>query len=172
MELFEQIFIDLVDDKPVLAHKSKDSAVAQLVREYAGYSRRIERLPDMTPDSTGRDLKSAIALMAPEDQVKLAYHYYLHQGTLEADTSVIVGPPAPEHPVVEEPATVEKDEQYLRMWVLWIFAGLTAAFFFLIMGAALAYTFKRGPNATDDPVFGGLLSIAAKAAEFFLSIGD
>lgn len=168
MDLFAEIFESIPAERLVMSNK-RDSAVAKLLEEYAVYARRIDWLPEMSGTSTYIDFRSALQTMASEDQVKLAYHYYVNQGTLEADPV----PFSPPLPVKREPTgESEKEERVFKLWAAGGAAILFAIIFFIIVGAVLAYTFKRGDTSGDDPVVAGLLNVAAKLAEIFLSAGD
>lgn len=154
MNLMTTVLIDIDDDAPVLAHKSTESALAKLVKEYATYSKRIERLPDMTETSTGKDLKTAILTMAPEDQIKLAYHYYLACGTLEDEESV------------------EKSERNFKLWVAKAVVVVVAGMVLLLVGGAVVYTHRCAPETANEPVISGFLSTAAEIAKILLSFGE
>lgn len=154
MNLMTTVLTDINDDALVLSHKSPESALARLVKEYDTYSKRIERLPDMNPASTGKDLKTAILSMAPEDQIKLAYHYYLNTGTLDVEDSG------------------EKDERQLKHWVVKVTVVVAAALILLLVGGALVYTHRCTAETAGEPVINGFLSTAAEIAKILLSFGD
>jgi hypothetical protein len=148
------VLTDVNDDALVLTHKSPESALAKLVKEYATYSRRIERLPDMNEHSTGRDLKAAIVSMAAEDQVMLAYHYYLNTGTLEDE------------------APAEKAERNFKQKITLVIVGVAAALVLLLAGGALVYSHRCTPESSTEPVISGFLSTAAEIAKILLSFGE
>jgi hypothetical protein len=148
------VFTDISDDALVLTHKSPESALAKLVKEYATYSRRIERLPDMNERSTGRDLKAAIVTMAPEDQVMLAYHYYLNTGTLEDE------------------APAEKAQRNFKQKLTLVVVSLAAALSLLLVGGAVVYSHRCTPESSTEPVISGFLSTAAGIAKILLSFGE
>ena len=154
MNLMATVLTDINDDALVLTHKSPESALAKLVQEYGTYSRRIERLPDMHPASTGKDLKAAILSMAPEDQIKLAYHYYLNCGTLED----------------EDPA--EKAERNFKQKVTLVIVGVIGAMVLLLVGGAVVYSHRCTPESSTEPVISGFLSTAAEIAKILLSFGE
>jgi hypothetical protein len=147
------VLTDINDDALVLNHKSPESAMARLVREYGTYSQRIDRLPDMCATSTGKDLKTAILTMAPEDQIKLAYHYYLNTGTLEDDQAE------------------EVEERKLKHFVVRIIVIVAAAMVLLLVGGAVVYTHQCA-SETGEPVINGFLSTAAEIAKILLSFGE
>lgn len=148
------VLTDIDDDALVLTHKSPESATAKLVKEYDVYARRIERLPNMTDTSTGKELKAAIFSMAPEDQIKLAYHYYLNTGTLEDEESA------------------EKDERKLKHWVVKWSAFVAGGLVLLLVGGALVYSHRCTAETANEPVLNGFLSTAAEIAKILLSLGD
>jgi hypothetical protein len=155
VNLMATVLTDISDDSLVLTHKSPESALARLVKEYDTYSKRIERLPDMTATSTGKDLKTAILSMAPEDQIKLAYHYYLACGTLEDDEAA------------------EKEDRKLKHFVVKVIVSVAASMVLLLVGGALVYTHRcTAAGEGSEPVINGFLSTAAEIAKILLSFGD
>lgn len=154
MNLMATVLTDIDDDCLVLTHKSAESSLAKLVKEYGTYSRRIDRLPDMNEHSTGRDLKVAIASMAPEDQVMLAYHYYLNTGTLEDE------------------APAEKAARNFKQRITLVIVGVAAALILLLVGGAVVYSHRCTPESATEPVISGFLSTAAEIAKILLSFGE
>ena len=148
------LFSDIADDQLVMQHKSADSALGKLVAAYSVHSRRIDRLPDMTITSVGADLKRGIAMLQPEEQVKLAYHYFLNQGVIE-DESVEIA-----------------DARKLRHWMIKAGVAVACAFTFLVMGAVLVFVNNHQAQqgkATDNSGIQVILSTAAEIAKILLS---
>jgi len=156
VDLLSTVFHDIDDTYLLSERKSEESALGRLIQEYGEHAKRIDHLPDMRDDSLGRDLKAAIALMAPEDQIKLSYHYYINEGILENDA---------------EDIRLREDRQ-LKHWTVKASVYLIIGLVSVLAGATIAYTFKRGAGHNDDPVIGGLLTTAAAIAKILLSVGD
>lgn len=150
-----EMFEDIDDDVVVLKHKSADSALGRLVAEYNQHSRRIDRLPDLTETSTGKDLKRGIAMLRTEEQVKLAYHYCLNQGIIEDESAASV------------------DSRKFRQWLIKAGVACSAAFMFALMGAVMAYInghhIQEGRPSADNGGVQVFLSTAAEIAKILLS---
>lgn len=155
---FADVFANIPNDKRVVV-KSPTSALAKLIARYTESAKDKDYAPDIQDAWVGSDLKSAMALLPIEDQVKLAYFYCIDTGLLEV-----------EHPVEhEDPETVmEIDRHRAYLWILKSGFMLFAAFVAVTTGATLAYAFRSDSNEGFEGVR-VLLSTAAEIAKIFFT---
>lgn len=151
----ELTFADIDDAKPVRQYKSEDSAQAKLLKAYDVYAQRIDRLPNLTDSLTGAELKAAIASMDPEDQVRLAYLYYVYKGSL-ADG--------------DEPVAA-KEERAFKHWVIKKVVWAMMAVFAVGVGSVATFIYKDKGGEQTGTVISGLFTTAAEIAKILLSIG-
>lgn len=76
--LVEAVLAGISDTKLLTDHHESHSALHVLIESYSEEALRNDVVPNLTPTSTGADLKHGITKMEIEDQVRMLYVYLLH----------------------------------------------------------------------------------------------
>lgn len=143
--LVERVLKGISDTRAVTDHKPGHTAVDTLVEAYNKKVAHVDELPNMLPTSTGRELKDAIGLMDPEDQVQLLYLYLQATGEL------------PDPNGNED--TEDQEENHLKVWLIKGLFFLTCTVILIVIGA-VAVTAVREGHATNNPALVALFHTA------------
>jgi hypothetical protein len=144
--LVQRVLKGISDTRAVSDHKPGRLPLDDLVDEYNEKSARVAELPTIEPSSTGKQLKDAIDMMDPEDQVWLLYRYLQRCDDLPKDR------PAQEvKELKEEESEIEsRDFQRLKIWLIKAAFLVSAAVVLIVVGATAMVAWREG-HATDNP---------------------
>lgn len=142
--LVERVLKKISDTRSVSDHKPGWLPIDALVEAYNEKAARVAELPNIEPDSTGRQLKDAIELMEPEDQVIMLNLYLVQCGEV----------PDP----VDGDGSEVWEYRHLRIWLIKGLFILTVAVVLLICGAMIVLAVREGH--ADNAAFDGLLHTA------------
>lgn len=134
--LVERVLKGISDSRAVSDHKPGRLPVDDLVDEYMKVARLIDALPNIEPESTGRELKDGIALMDPEDQVRLLYGYLQRCGELPDPTGNL--------------DTEDREEHKLKIFLIKGLFGLACAVILIVTGATAMVAIREG-HAANNP---------------------
>lgn len=155
--LVEQILKGIGDKRLLSDHKPGPSPLDDLIQGYSKKAAHNDDLPNLAEEATGRDLKNAIKLMDPEDQVTLLYKYSQATGSL-MDPSVYS-----EHPK-------DAEERRLRHWFIKAGFYLAAVLLLMVTGAVVVLGSLRGEMS--NPLASGILSTALEILKLIFSTSN
>lgn len=155
--LVERVLKGISDTRAVTDHKPGHTAVDSLVEAYNKKVAHVDELPNMLPESTGRELKDAIAMMDPEDQVQLLYLYLQACGDL----------PDPNGNVDTE----DGEDHKLKLFVVKGLFCVAAAVILIVTGATAMVAVRDG-HATNNPALVALWHTAKEVLTVISGGGD
>lgn len=155
--LVHSVLKGVADDEPVMQCMLVSSALHDLVVHYNAQVIKQPALPALTPTMTGKEFKIAFALMAPEMQVQLLYHYQ----TSQTSPASAPAPDIADHLVAFE-------ERQLRHFALRVLIGVLAFVSCLMMGAVITVAVKSGVMQ-DGKVANTLVDTATEIIKFILT---
>jgi hypothetical protein len=141
--LVERVLKGISDTRAVSDHKPGRLPVDVLVEAYNKKVAHVDELPNMTPLSTGRELKEAILAMDSEDQVELLYVYLQASGELPGP---LPGVPVPK-PEVE---TEDQEDHKLKIFLTKVTILLASAVILIVTGATAMVAVREG-HAANNP---------------------
>jgi hypothetical protein len=153
--LVERVLKRISDTRSVTDHKPGQLPVDALVEAYNQKAIHVDELPNIKPESTGRELKDAIELMEPEDQVEMLHVYLLHSGEVSE----------PKAPVESE----EVEKRHLNIWFAKGLFLLVCAVVLLICGAMIVLAVREGH--ANNAAFAGLLETAKEILDILVGDG-
>ena len=156
--LVERVLKGISDSRAVSDHKPGKLPVDYLFEEYNEKAIHVAELPNLVPESTGRELKDAIALMDPEDQVRLLYMYLQRSGDL------------PDKITPSEQETEEREERHLKAWFIKGLFLLSSAVILIVTGATAMVAWREG-HATDNPAMVALWHTAKEVLTIIVGGG-
>lgn len=145
--LVERILRGISDTRVVSDHKPGNSPLDELVEQYNRKATHVDELPNITPQSTGLELKSAINLMDSEDQILLLYNYLVACDEL------------PEPSPLTKEAVDENDRRRLQIWLVKGLFVMASAVVCIIAGAVAMIAVRHGQLA-DNPALIVLMDTA------------
>lgn len=151
--LIEQILKGVGDKRLLSDHKPGPSPLDDLIQSYSKIASINDDLPNLEETATGRDLKDAIRLMAPKDQVALLYRYCQAIGDLKEP----------------ERYDVAIEEHRGRWWLIKGAFFLAAFLMTLIGGGVIVVGAMRGDMT--NPAATGLLNSAMEIFKLIFSSG-
>lgn len=144
--LVHAILKGVSDDRQVIAHLSVASPLRDLVERYNKIAANDDNLPPVLSSTTGRELKAAISMMEPEDQLVILHKYSLATKTLDL-------------PEVYAEDPVKADERKFRLFVGKAMIIGFVILMLVVVGAVIALSVKSGALANE-----GLISTIMKTA--------
>lgn len=154
--LVERILKGISDTRAVTDHKPGHMAIDDLVDAYNKKVAHVDELPNMLPESTGRQLKDAIALMDAEDQVQLLYLYLQACGDLPDPNGNL--------------DTEDREEHKLKIFLIKGLFFLAGAVVLIVTGATAMVAIREG-HAANNPAMVALWH-TAKEVLTVISGGD
>lgn len=155
-DLLETVLAGISDTLTVGSHPVGPSPFNELVRAYQYRCGRDDRLPKITSESTGRDLKDAIGQLDAVLQLALLNHYA--HATKDLDS-----------PSEYDPEVLDTQGKSLRAAVFWI--GGTLLFFMLavLVGVVIVTAVHLNVISEGEAVH-SLLETAKELVELFLDV--
>jgi hypothetical protein len=154
--LLEAILAGISDTRALGDHDSGPSPLDELVRAYQQEQKHDDRLPAITSDSTGRELKDAIAQLPPETQVALLARYSHATKNLSTPTEY-------------DPKVLEKETKDLRKQV-WILGGVLLFFMLSVFTGVVITTAVHLKVISAGAVLDNLLETAKDCVELFFDV--
>ncbi|BDD79593.1 hypothetical protein [Burkholderia phage FLC9] len=166
--LVQRVLKGISDTRAVSDHKPGRLPLDDLVDEYNEKSARVAELPTIEPTSTGKELKDAIDMMDPEDQVWLLYRYLQRCDDLPKDRET-----AKEvKELKEEESEIEtRDLQRLKIWLIKGSFIIAAAVVLIVVGATAMVAWREG-HATDNPAMSVLWHTAKEILSVLVGGGE
>jgi hypothetical protein len=134
--LVERVLKGISDTRAVSDHKPGHTSLDVLVEAYNKKAAHVDEFPNMTPESTGRELKNAIALMDSEDQVQLLYLYLQACGDLPDPNGNL--------------DTEDREEHKLKIFLIKGAFFLAGAVILIVTGATAMVAIREG-HAANNP---------------------
>lgn len=154
--LLEAILAGISDTRMLGDHTGGPSPLDELIKAYHRASKNDDRLPVISGDSTGRELKDAISHLTPEVQVELLARY--NHATKNLST-----------PTEYDPKVIKAETQTLSKQIYWLAGGLIFFMTSVLIGAAIA-TAVHMNIISEDSVVHNLIESAKDMVELFFDI--
>lgn len=123
--LLEALLAGISDTRVLGDHDSGPSPLDELIMAYQKAAKIDDRLPAITRESTGRELKDAVSLLEPEPQVILLASY--NHATKNLST-----------PTEYDPKVLKEQTKDLRNQMWWLAGVLTFFMVSVLVGATVA----------------------------------
>lgn len=154
--LAERVLKGVSDTRAISDHKPGRFPVDELLDDYNEIAAHIDELPNLEPIATGRQLKDAINMMEPKDQIRLLYKYLQRCGELPDPTAAL--------------DTDENENQKLRLWVIVAVVMVVLAVILLLAGGVVVLAVREGH--ASNPAFDGLLHTAKEILDILVGRGS
>jgi hypothetical protein len=155
-DLLETVLAGISDTLTVGSHPAGPSPFNELVRDYTYQCGRDDRLPKITNDSTGRELKDALARLDPVIQLSIL-NSYAH-ATKDLDS-----------PSEYDPTVLNAQSKSLRSLVYWIGGALLFFMLAVLFGTIIATAIHMNV-ITEGDVLRNLMETAKDCVELFLDV--
>jgi hypothetical protein len=132
VSLVRQVLAGVSDTRLLLDHKEGATPLRALIKAYDEKSSHNDNAPNLTPTSTGEDLKSGIEKLLPDEQVEVLNSYV-------AFGQVV---PVKHHEHEKEEEAVE--DRKLRMLAMKVAIYAVAVVFVMLVASVLTIAVKRG----------------------------
>jgi hypothetical protein len=153
-DLLETVLAGISDTLAVDSHPAGPSPFNELVRGYRFQCGRDDRLPVITNESTGRELKDAIGKLEPTIQLALL-NQYAH-ATKDLDS-----------PSEYDPDVLKAQSKGLVTGVYWMMGVSFAFMLAVLIGAVIATAVHMNVISEGDAIH-NLLELAKDCVEVFL----
>jgi hypothetical protein len=160
--LVQRVLKGISDSRAVSDHKPGRLPLDELVDEYNEKAAHVAELPNIEPTSTGKELKAAIEMMDPEDQVLLLYKYLERMGDLPHDKKV---------KTETEEESEERDFTKLKVWLVKAIFLVASAVVLIVVGATAMVAWREG-HATDNPAMVALWHTAKEVLTVLVGGGE
>lgn len=154
--LLEAILAGISDTRVLSDHDSGPSPLDELVKGYRREAKHDDRLPVITRESTGRELKDAIQELSPELQVSLLQSY--NHATKNLST-----------PTEYDPKVLKEQTKSLRNQIWWL-AGVVLFFMISVLVGATVATAVHMNVISEGAALKNLLETAKEIAMLFLDL--
>jgi hypothetical protein len=154
--LLEAILAGISDTRTLGDHDGGPSPLDELVKGYRREAKIDDRLPAITSESTGRELKDAVGLLRPEVQVALLQDY--NHATKNLST-----------PTEYDPKVLKEQTKSLRNQVWWLAGALLFFMVAVLVGATIA-TAVHMNVVSEGEVLKNLLETAKEIIMLFLDM--
>lgn len=129
--LLKAILSGISDEKIVDSHVVIPTPLRDMIRNYNKIALHDQRMPMVTEETTGAQLKEAIGSLSADDQIALLYAY--SEANKKHDASAVQS---------EDPILVE--EKKLRVLLTKFFIACLAIFGCMLVGAVVAIAVSMG----------------------------
>ncbi len=155
-DLLEAVLAGISDTTTVASHPAGPSPFTELVRDYAYQCGRDDRLPKVTGESMGRELKDGIGLLETNIQLALLNRYA--HATKDLDS-----------PSEYDPVVLDAQSKGLRTLVYWIGGGLLVFMLAVLVGVVIA-TAVHMNVITEGDALRNLMETSKDLVELFLDV--
>lgn len=155
-DLLETVLVGISDTLTLGSHTTGPSPFNELVRAYQFQCERDDRLPKLTNDSTGRELKDAVAKLDAVTQLALLNRYA--HATKDLDS-----------PTEYDPDVLKMQSKSLVTGVYWILGVILFFMLAVLVGAVIA-TAVHMNVITEDEAIHNLLETAKDCVEAFVDL--
>jgi hypothetical protein len=155
-DLLEAVLAGISDTLTMGAHPAGPSPFNELLKAYQFQCGRDDRLPKVNNDSTGRELKDAIALLDPVMQVSLLNRYA--HATKDLDS-----------PTEYDPDVLKTQSKSLVTGVYWL-VGFVLFFMLAVLVGVIIVTAVHMNVITEGEAIHNLLETAKDCVEAFINI--
>jgi hypothetical protein len=154
--LLEAILAGISDTRALGDHTSGPSPLEELIKSYQKAAKNDDRLPAITGESNGRDLKDALSHLTPEVQCAILARY--NHATKNLST-----------PTEYDPKVIQEQTKGLRTQVYWL-GGLLVMFMVAVLIGAVIATAVHMRVITEDIAITNLIETAKELVELFLDL--
>jgi hypothetical protein len=157
-DLLEAVLAGISDTLSIGSHSSGPSPFNELVREYQFQCGRDDRLPKLTNESTGRDLKEAIGRLDAVTQLALLSRYAHATKDLESPTEY-------------DPDVLNAQTKSLFKGVYWIGGAILFFMLAVLVGVVIVTAVHMNVISEGEAVH-NLIETAKDCVELFLDLSD
>jgi hypothetical protein len=154
--LLEAILAGLSDTRMLGDHTGGPSPLDELIKGYHRAAKNDDRLPAISGDSTGRELKDALSLLAPEMQVELLARYN------HATKNLLT-------PTEYDPKVISAETKGLRSQIYWL-GGILLFFMLSVLIGVVLTTAVHMQVISEGSALHNLIGSAKEIIELFLDI--
>lgn len=154
--LLEALLAGISDTRVLGEHDAGPSPLDELIKAYQREAQNDDRLPAITPESTGRDLKDAVEQLKPELQVQLLARY--NHATKNLST-----------PTEYDPKVLKEQTKALRNQIWWL-AGCLVFFMISVLIGVTVATAVHMNVISEGAALKNLLETAKEIILLFLDL--